>query len=726
MLGPGDRLTARIEGGACMGRLLMIGWLWVSAATLPPDPPDLAAAHHLWQTGKYDQALEAYDALRWQQASWTPSILAKIALGRADCLVSQGKTARAISTLRRVAFWQPSKADVWARLADLEFSRGRWDPAQDSLKQALNVAPDHLLARWVQAELFERRGQREQANDAWKWFVDHFNAQQGELAKNSDALLLIGQAAERYYRANARGEELKDQLVDVITELYEPALRADPGCWQSPWLVGRLYLAGYNEKDALPELQHALTINPRAAEVLVTLGQADLQSYKLSPGRTKAERALEINPTLESAHVLLADLNITDERFDDALAAARKAVASNPKDEEALARLAAAHRLLVDPMGAWAAEAAALALNPHPADFYAALGERLGDRRKYQSAERALLLAVAADPTRADARIGLGKLYMEIGREAEAADLFDAAFAADPFNVRADNWMRVLKHMAPYAPIQTEHDTVTFDPKQDALLGKYMSRFLESIYPELTSRFGYAPPASTQIEIMDNHLWFSGRTIGLPFIPTVGACTGKVVALASPRSTNKPFNWSRVLRHEVTHVITLQQTDFNIPHWYTEALAVESEGSPRPQPWNKLLLERVPTRTNLLNLDTINLGFIRPKEPDDRQLAYCQSQLYARYMLKRFGPDALKKMLDAYRHGLTTDRAITACFSVTKADFEAAYLKYLDEVVKTIRTRVSDEQSIPFSQLERMVRAKSDDADLNARMAYEHFARREI
>ena len=231
-----------------------------------------------------------------------------------------------------------------------------------------------------------------------------------------------------------------------------------------------------------------------------------------------------------------------------------------------------------------------------------------------------------------------------------------------------------------------------------------MSRYLESIYGELTERFGYAPPGLTKIEIMKNHQWFSGRTIGLPFIPTVGACTGKVVALASPRATKKPFNWARVLKHEIVHVITLQQTEFNIPHWYTEALAVESEGFPRPQAWNKLLLERVPGRAKLLNLDTINLGFIRPKEPDDRQLAYCQAQLYARYMLKRFGADALIKMLDAYRRGLTTDRAIAACFGVEKADFEEEYLTYLDEVVKTIRTRVNEEEPVKFSQLERSSR----------------------
>ena len=252
-----------------------------------------------------------------------------------------------------------------------------------------------------------------------------------------------------------------------------------------------------------------------------------------------------------------------------------------------------------------------------------------------------------------------------------------------------------------------------------------MARYLESIYGELTERFGYTPPESTKIEIMKNHQWFSGRTIGLPFIPTVGACTGKVVALASPRETKRPFNWARVLKHEVVHVITLQQTEFNIPHWYTEALAVESEGFPRPQEWNKLLVERVPAR-KLLNLDTINLGFIRPKEPDDRQMAYCQAQLYARYMLKRFGPDALIKMLDAYRRGLTTDRAIAACFQRREGRLRGR-VPGLPRRASSRRSAPgsSEEKPVKFSQLERMLKAKPDDPDLNARMAYEHYARRD-
>ncbi len=396
----------------------------------------------------------------------------------------------------------------------------------------------------------------------------------------------------------------------------------------------------------------------------------------------------------------------------------------NPKSEDALARLAASYRLLVRPIAAQLVEQGVLERNPKPADFYSALGERLGDRRKYEGAERAFLKAIDADPRRADPRIGLGMLFMQVGREEEAYDLFKNAFEADPFNRRADNMMIVLRHMAKYKTLDSDHYRVLFDPAQDTLLGKYMSKYLESVYPELTARFGYSPPTRSVVEIMKNHQWFSGRTTALPFIPTVGACTGRVVALASPKAMNKPFNWSRVLKHEMVHVITLQQTKFNIPHWYTEALAVESEGFPRPQEWNKLLLERVPSR-RLLNLDDINLGFIRPKEADDRQMAYCQAQLYAQYMLKRFGSDALIKMLDAYTSGLTTERAVTTCFHVTKADFEAEYLKFLDEVVKTIRTRVSEEKPIAFSALEQMVKDKPNDPDLNAKLAYEHFSRRD-
>ncbi|GIW89426.1 MAG: hypothetical protein KatS3mg108_3750 [Isosphaeraceae bacterium] len=684
---------------------------------------ELADARVLWQTGKYAEAEEAFAKLA--EKADDRAVQAGVALGLADCAASQGEYEQAIEVLSKAIDADPANADLRARRASIWVDRGRWEEADRDVAAALEVEPDHLAARWVAARLLELRGKKAEAVDAWKWFIDYQNAHPAEVKTDAEALLVIGQAAERYYRAKARGEQLKETLQDVINTVYEAALEADPNCWQAAWRQGELFLSGYNERAALKELARASRINPSAAEVIVALGRADLQGYKLGAGREKAEGALEINPRCVPALVLLADLNISDERFDEALEAATKAVAENPRDEEALARLAAARRLLVDRAGFERVEAEVLAINPRPAAFYAALGERLGDRRKYDDAERALRRAMECDPDNPGPSIGLGMLFMQIGREDEARQLFEAAFDADPFNVRALNMMKVLDHLADYEKIETEHYRVFYLPDQDRLLARYMARFLEAQHPELERRFGYRVPGKTTIEIMKDHQWFSGRTVGLPFVPTVGACTGKVVALASPRATKKPFNWSRVMVHEVTHVITLQQTEFNIPHWFTEALAVESEQTPRPQAWNTMLAKRIPAR-RLLNLDTINLGFIRPKEPEERQLAYAQAQLYAQYMTRRFGDEAIARMLDAYRRGLTTDRAIADAFGVEKADFEAGYLAFLDEVVRTIRTRVDEEEPVSFSQLEQQVKANPEDADLQARMAYEHFARRDL
>src|SRR5690606_9835513 len=141
---------------------------------------------------------------------------------------------------------------------------------------------------------------------------------------------------------------------------------------------------------------------------------------------------------------------------------------------------------------------------------------------------------------------------------------------------------KVLRHMEDYKVIQSEHYDVIVREDQDGMLGEYMSEYLEQTHDDLCKRFGYEHTGRVKLEIVNNHQRFCARVIGLPRVGTVGACTGDVVALTSPQSLKSPFNWARVLTHEVTHVITLQQTNYNIPHWFTEALAVQSEGYPRP------------------------------------------------------------------------------------------------------------------------------------------------
>lgn len=288
------------------------------------------------------------------------------------------------------------------------------------------------------------------------------------------------------------------------------------------------------------------------------------------------------------------------------------------------------------------------ARDPKPGVFYYQLAERLEERRYFDVAEKFYKKSAELRPMLPWAQNSLGLLYMRLGREKEAQEILSKAFDADRFNVRVSNSLKVLKHLEKYETLKTKHFELRFDPKSDGPLVRYMADYLEEIYADLAEKFKFEPKDLILVEVFNSHEMFSGRTIALPDLYTIGACTGRMVAVASPHAKGiaKPFNWARVMRHELVHIFNLEQTQFLVPHWFTEGLAVSNEGFPRPQIWNELLLERVPAGGDkLLNLDTIDLGFIRPRSPLEWNLAYCQSQLYVDYMKEKYGKQTVCEML---------------------------------------------------------------------------------
>ena len=89
-------------------------------------------ARTLWKTGKYAEAQEAYEALA-KAADLKPADRATIALGVADCLLSQGQVDKALATLKAI---EPPSADTQARIGEVLFNRGDWDGAAASAKAA--------------------------------------------------------------------------------------------------------------------------------------------------------------------------------------------------------------------------------------------------------------------------------------------------------------------------------------------------------------------------------------------------------------------------------------------------------------------------------------------------------------------------------------------------------------------------------------------------------------
>ncbi len=187
--------------------------------------------------------------------------------------------------------------------------------------------------------------------------------------------------------------------------------------------------------------------------------------------------------------------------------------------------------------------------------------------------------------------------------------------------------------------------------------------------------------------------------------------------MASPRAkgVRKPFNWARVLRHEVVHIFNLDQTHFLVPHWLTEGLAVNNEGFPRPPVWNQLLRERVPAG-DLLNLDNIELGFVRPRNPLEWQMAYCQSQLYVTYLKQTYGPAAVGEMLAAYGDGLGTDDVVRKVCKVDKEAFEKGYRAFLEDLVKGLPGRPAGKRKT-LAQLKAAHEKNASDPDAAAALA---------
>lgn len=682
------------------------------------DPATPTAARQRLLRGNTAEARELYAELAKE-----PAQRAAAAIGTSRCWECEGEYDKALSAIDDAIKTDAQNLDLLARRAELLHYRGRWDDALAAAGQVIEKQDDHFLARWVRAQINRDQGDLVKADAEFRWFVRTYTARNraGRDIKDPDQLLLIAQAGSE----NARWHQLNDQFQFILNEVYADALKLDADLWPAEYQAGLLLLEKYNKAEALAAFDKALKINPRAAEALFGKGLLAFQHFELKEAEQYAGRALEINPRLPEALRLAADIHIGAGEYARALVRLEKAREVNPRDEATLGRIAAVYLLARDRAADFDRLSAEVQkFDAKPGRFYLELAARLDDRRWYDQAQGYYRKALELRPHLHAARNHLGLLAMRMGQETEARRLLEEAFKADVFNVRVANSIKVLRHLDKYETIQTAHFHLRFDPKTDAVLGRFMADSLEDIYKRLAEAYGYKPAGPILIEVFNSHEMFSGRVIATPDLHTVGASTGRMAAMVSPKGqgVKKAFNWGRVIRHELVHIFNLEQTQFQVPHWLTEGLAVENEGFPRPHVWVQVLSERAGDDT-LLNLSTIDAAFIRPRSPDEWALAYCQAQLYAQYLSHAHGPKAVTEMLTAYRDGKSTPAAIRQVCGVEIDAFEKGYKAHVRGLVQKLKGK-PPEKAMTLAELEAARAKAPDDADLTARLAEQYLKRR--
>jgi len=677
----------------------------------------LAEARQRLQRGNYEEARAAFQDLTTDPKH---GVAASIGLARAYRI--EGESSKALLILDD-AIKRSNDPDLLAHRADLFYSLGQWDDAIKDADAVLKKDEKRFLARWVKARILRDKGDMPAADQEMRWFVRAYSDAEDadKPIKDAEVLQIIGQAGAENALWNVRPQ----QFSFILNEVYRDALKFDPDAWEVENLAGRLLLAKHNRADALEAFDKALKINPKAVEALVGKGLVALDSLDLKEAENFAEQALKVNfKNAEAirlkAHVLLAGGDLVAA---EKLLAIAKIV--NPRDEATLGLLAASFHFQNKPEEVAKLQKEVEAFDTKPAEFFHEMAAALEAHKQYAKAEEFYRKAAELRPMLPSARAGLGMLLMRTGQEAEARKTFDAAIKADPFNVRVSNSLRVLKHLDGYRTIETPHYTLKFDEKTDKVMAAFLADFLEESHAELKKQFAYEPPGKVLVEVFSTREMFSGRTIALPSLPdaAAGACTGRLIVFPSPVAEGgRPFNWARVVKHELTHAFNLIQTDYRVPHWLTEGLAVRSEGGEKPLSWMAVLREKQ-AAGELLNLDNITMAFVRPRSPDDWPLAYCQALLYVEYATKTHGEAAIAKLLDAYRADGSTASVLKSALGVQQDDFETGYRKHVAEVVKAAGAKRRAEKVLTFAELEAAHKKTPDDADIMARLAAEYVRR---
>ena len=650
--------------------------LTLSSSTFAEEPavppPTLVDAYDLYMGGSYDDAVNAYQTL-----TADASTNLEATLGLIRCRLHTGKTEEAASLLKTLdAPTSPKRHELTARLL---IRLGQYDEAFTHLKESIKLDAKSPSPRRALGELLDYLGRREQALETYQWF-DRQLVEQRELPRNAEQLtdLAVG-----FYRYSVLTKtDLSRRTNHVLREMLQPAYsRLDRSYWPARIAAGDLLRQKFNNDEAdgsVSDYQAALRINPHLPEAEVGLGEVALENWNFELVEEQVKKALETDPNYAPALHLLAKKFIVERRYEQAQEPCEQALKLNPNDLAALSISSAAYACRYDQPAVDRLRARVEAINTNCALFHRTLADTLGGIRQYKASEREYLRAIELDPTDANARTELGMMYMQWGPEDKARDALDAAWALDPYNERTKFTLELLDRLHKFARHETEHFIIKFDPEKDPGLGAHVAGYLENIYDTVTSDFETPLRDKTIIEFFPTSRSFAVRITGKPWIHTVGASTGQVIALAAPRDSVDlmgRYNLARVLKHEFTHTVTLAATENRIPHWFTEGLAVYQEDAPRSFDWCEMLADAV-RRNRLFTLESIDWGFMRPKRPSDRQMAYAQSEWMVEFIVDRFGYDVIQDLIKRYKAGQTQARAISERFKLELSEFDRQFAEW--------------------------------------------------
>ncbi len=678
-------------------------------------PATLESARKRYMRGDYKGAIADYRKLAESAAK-----VVEARMGLAECYAMTGKYDDAKGALRAVEARGANDAKWRLLMSRLHATVGQYAPALTQAQKAVDCRPEWAPAIYGLGQALETVGRKEQAVKAYKTVEKSF--ERAGFTKDAPSLVAAGQVLNRI--AILTGQKASTQAQNILHNyLQEAYQRADKTYWPANIAAAELLLEKHKGALAAQEIALAAKINKRLPDVHVGRSVLLLAKFEFEKAITEADKALKINPNRVDAMLVKAATLMRWKKFDQAKPMLAKALAVNPNHLQTLSLAAALHIGTYDPQGAAPYIARVEKINPNYAELHVSIGNWLMAARQFDMAQGHFTKAAKMAPELAGPVTGLGRLYMQTGREKLAKETLEKAFALDDYRADVKNYLNLLTAMESFSVRETPNFIIKVDGRYDEVLLDWIAEVAEKIHKEVTENFQHTPAVKTLVEMFPNQKQFSMRISGRGWLPTIGACTGRVIAMPAPdplRGGFEQFNWYAVLRHEYTHTVTLSATRNRIPHWFTEACAVSEQPDRRNFKAVSQLVSAV-RGGKLYPVDQLSWGFIRRQKGrgrGGRSLAYAQSEWIFEYIEKKKGRKAIIDMLAAFGDGKTQKDIFEQIVGMSEKEFDTNFSEWASRQVSSWGFDASPTPDLKEAKAAAKENDESADAQAELALAY--------
>jgi tetratricopeptide (TPR) repeat protein len=656
---------------------------------------ELEKAHAQAFHGRYKLSLITLAKVTPQK----PADFVAIALTRATAEQALGRHDAALKTLsdKKVA----NDPAVEVRRAELLAAMGRQVEALALLKGHLKNHPDSIAGHYQLGAISEAVGNIPAARAAFDWFADppqdfknrwEMHESKGPF-ESAETVTIIGRGLDRWAALNQKyknSPDLDKTILNIFVGAYDVI---GPNYWPAHVAAGEYFMSHDQAQEAAAEFTEVLKANPNDIHTLHMLGLIALERFSFEGAERAIAAIRAVNPDSLEADLLETRDMLLQRRPELAFAPLQKVLDAQPKHIEGMGLLAAIYGLQLKDDKTKEILDKVDKIDPTNATAYFEVAQQFAAVRQYPRSAKMYKVAIERAPWWTAPQNGLGLLYTQSGDEKSARTVLNAARELDPFNLATTNYTKLLDMMDTFAQKESAHFIVIYDPIKDPVIPEYFNEYMESVHKQICDTFKFEPmeddgqggkrPRKTYIEVFPTHDAFSVRTTGSPWIGTVGASTGRVIALVTPRNgqaTMGTYNWAQVLRHEYTHTVTLGATDNRIQHWMTEGLAVYEERTPMRWEWVPMLYNAV-NKKELFPIDQLTWSFVRPKRPIDRQLAYAESYWICKYIEETYGHDTILRLLSDFYHAEPQEVAFPKETHKALPEFQKDFFAWCEQTV---------------------------------------------